>query len=861
MRSRTGWKWLLVLFAIGLVVSVVFFGFRAEAQMDNYCKLLGGATTPVTGNASLNEGSFQFNFNSVLATVYRSCAQMQMVSDLNVGGDFLLDGWVWNSNLGWTALGAHGAAAPYKNSNVDVGNYYFDSYVKWTLNNGVWNGQLRGWWWNDALGWISLNCIDITNQCGTSNYGGTVAANGSVTGYAWSNSVGWINLTGMTIPVATQLEIVPEVSINLIPVTGSGTVLPVGSPVYADTNATAYKFGVDFTFEGQSLLSDYRFDFNFLFKDQTMSQQVADNGSSLEFNTPPTDRGNAPNPLVVGKETLAVGTSANYQLVLRNGKLMYLSNAVIKSSVPTLEFSTGDDLLSVAKLNNFRATKTSTGEQTTVSSPRDLNVAVPFAAPVVTSFVQGGVPNLNLVLGTNDAITATNQNLVQLSSASLQQRIVIREPGDSKNYYCFFGSTETVEKCVVKTDPDGNLVIPRLGYFRFAQTYSSVAKLLNLYVAYFGTGSQSALSNLPEGTGVYAYVVSGANNYITGTLLASKFQVFEAEVKGNTRVDASRSLLDNSSNLVGDSLRAEKTREDYLKYGQAVTRGLKPGTGYQAECDSSSSASRVDLGHCKVLDTTDRKAFVVQSRATNRANPVSLSASQFTGAKENVVVITGRDVVIDNDLLFESNGVLDKNKKLVLMVFKNGNGVGGHIYVRGAVTMLQANIYADGTMFSVPDGWVYTNDKIEPVRTADTRDNLKNQFVLLGSLVSQNTIGGCDLATPRLGDGQIVGDHSVGSKERACLYDLNYFRYSPMVFAEGNLVWPAGETYKLAWQVFKKAATATEAAVTDATAKADMRAAVVRPNPATYAIVNLEYSAPPQDPNLPKLPTGFTFSN
>lgn len=82
-----------------------------------------------------------------------------------------------------------------------------------------------------------------------------------------------------------------------------------------------------------------------------------------------------------------------------------------------------------------------------------------------------------------------------------------------------------------------------------------------------------------------------------------------------------------------------------------------------------------------------------------------------------------------------------------------------------------------------------------------------------------------------------------------------------MVFAEGNLVWPAGETYKLAWQVFKKAATATEAAVTDATAKADMRAAVVRPNPATYAIVNLEYSAPPQDPNLPKLPTGFTFSN
>jgi len=189
------------------------------------------------------------------------------------------------------------------------------------------------------------------------------------------------------------------------------------------------------------------------------------------------------------------------------------------------------------------------------------------------------------------------------------------------------------------------------------------------------------------------------------------------------------------------------------------------------------------------------------------------------------------------------------------MVFKNGNGVGGHIYVRGAVTMLQANIYADGTMFSVPDGWVYTNDKIEPVRTADTRDNLKNQFVLLGSLVSQNTIGGCDLATPRLGDGQIVGDHSVGSKERACLYDLNYFRYSPMVFAEGNLVWPAGETYKLAWQVFKTATNTIDEA------KAEMRAAVVRPNPATYAIVNLEYSAPPQDPNLPKLPTGFTFSN
>jgi hypothetical protein len=59
------------------------------------------------------------------------------------------------------------------------------------------SGALTGYAWNDAIGWISMNCDQSThggsNLCGTSNYKVSIDANGDLSGWAWNDVVGWIS--------------------------------------------------------------------------------------------------------------------------------------------------------------------------------------------------------------------------------------------------------------------------------------------------------------------------------------------------------------------------------------------------------------------------------------------------------------------------------------------------------------------------------------------------------------------------------------------------------------------------------------------------------------------------------------------
>lgn len=56
--------------------------------------------------------------------------------------------------------------------------------------------ELRGWAWDDNLGWVSMYCKDGTNLsvgCGGQDYTVTVDADGKFTGHAWGDNVGWIS--------------------------------------------------------------------------------------------------------------------------------------------------------------------------------------------------------------------------------------------------------------------------------------------------------------------------------------------------------------------------------------------------------------------------------------------------------------------------------------------------------------------------------------------------------------------------------------------------------------------------------------------------------------------------------------------
>ena len=72
--------------------------------------------------------------------------------------------------------------------------------------------NMSGWAWSSNIGWISFNCTNELNGCGSVDYGVNKNDDGTLTGYAWSSNIGWIQF-GCP-PGATCLSGFP---------TGSGT--------------------------------------------------------------------------------------------------------------------------------------------------------------------------------------------------------------------------------------------------------------------------------------------------------------------------------------------------------------------------------------------------------------------------------------------------------------------------------------------------------------------------------------------------------------------------------------------------------------------------------------------------------------
>lgn len=114
--------------------------------------------------------------------------------------------WAWNDLLGWVNF--------YQTNTVQVTSQKIEGYASSSagdisldcattrngnicsssdyrvVNDG--NGNLSGWGWNDAYGWISFYCGNHSG-CGASNYRVYVDANGEFHDYAWNEVVGWVS--------------------------------------------------------------------------------------------------------------------------------------------------------------------------------------------------------------------------------------------------------------------------------------------------------------------------------------------------------------------------------------------------------------------------------------------------------------------------------------------------------------------------------------------------------------------------------------------------------------------------------------------------------------------------------------------
>jgi hypothetical protein len=159
--------------------------------------------------------------------------------------------------------------------------------------------------------------------------------------------------------------------------------------------------------------------------------------------------------------------------------------------------------------------------------------------------------------------------------------------------------------------------------------------------------------------------------------------------------------------------------------------------------------------------------------------------------EQTLIVVDGN--VYINSNIYKSSG---DPHELGIIVLKSPSDFGlettGNIYVGPDVTNIQANMFADGSFFTIRDAGSSINAATGLPNFFDESqryDELANQLYIQGSLASQNTVGGATRSpAPIAGDGELLSsaeggyDSSPSGRSLARLYDLNFLRYYGYVF-------------------------------------------------------------------------------
>ncbi len=118
-------------------------------------------STQLTGSASSSLGPVSLDCSTSPGGNICSSGNGNYVVTNDGSGN--LGGWAWNDAVGWIAFYWGNSTANPASSTTNGACLSYGSYC------GVWydsSGNFRGYAWSDTVGWISFNCIDIgTSEC------------------------------------------------------------------------------------------------------------------------------------------------------------------------------------------------------------------------------------------------------------------------------------------------------------------------------------------------------------------------------------------------------------------------------------------------------------------------------------------------------------------------------------------------------------------------------------------------------------------------------------------------------------------------------------------------------------------------
>mgnify|MGYP001589019153 FL=1 len=156
---------------IGLISLIGFIGLigpsvaQAATNIDATYKwawndTIGWIDFYSTGNVNVSSTQLSGYATSSVGFIALDCAtspngNICATSNFKVSNDGSgnLTGWAYNDAIGWISFDSGTASSSYA--------------YQVTVNTST--GDFSGWAWNDIIGWISFNCLQ-PNICGTSNY-------------------------------------------------------------------------------------------------------------------------------------------------------------------------------------------------------------------------------------------------------------------------------------------------------------------------------------------------------------------------------------------------------------------------------------------------------------------------------------------------------------------------------------------------------------------------------------------------------------------------------------------------------------------------------------------------------------------
>lgn len=759
---------------------------------------------------------------------------------------YLLRGWAWNGNLGFMSYYCDGLSGVGKNEGAVCGTQDYSVSIGADGSAGVGKRQLSGYAWNDAFGYINFSCIDgldgLENACGPFDYGVVMdSATGDLSGYAFSQAGVYMNYSGVNVtlpgaaaPAATGwcagkpyvcVEVSPDsadLDYSLAPGVPGAVKLSDGKDNYvidiylreADgvtaMNAEKYKL-VNF-------FKSLTFSWEDTMKLEQTSGTVADTGLSIMES--PWEKG------LGGVIYKPISNFTSGVDVLDLGGGHYQIKGTIRSYVPSsaanLSYTTSLDppVLFRNELFLFKYIGISDIEPNRlVLDDIRFTLNDKLGNPVIPAGViyPNGKDGLELTfrpvmeldtLYVNDK----EDNVVAYRGIPVNFKIAARVLNSDffkttlqpplLNLYLIYSESETVNNCNsgenvnfqfnFLNDLDGKPVdVPKIsGFFE-----NIVGKVIDVQgLASIMPDETKVPCNTAQGPGIYStieYVLahplldkvkviyySNKLPRLAGDLIANpaatvhgnvyaqsaftpSSEVEAVQTAGSVNIDIVRDTVDeNLEKYVGDFSIAST---GYCIINELATLGVKvcPITAY------------------KTFDTDAEKVFYTEG------NDVYLDSAGWAGNK--VVIVNGGNVYIDNDL-YNATG-MNGNRLTIVVLRRHGDDFAdaGNVYIHPDVQNIQANIVADGSVFS------YSGDKAtgidagsgEPVwsDSGTMIDTLENQLFIQGSVSSRNTIGGADLDTAvakdyvLLGTGEILPlPLSATDRLRAQAYDLNYLR-------------------------------------------------------------------------------------